>query len=84
MNISGMAILALGLFTTATVNTAFPAESKSKCTSLQARCALEIGGTCNPKTGHWVYGWWNGRDWGGSNKGGAFDACIARGLAQKK
>ena len=53
-----------------------------RCNSLQARCAVEVGGQCDPQTGHWHYG----------SKGlkshdtniMAFDACIARGLAGHK
>ena len=26
------------------------------CSTLQARCAIEVGGQCNPNTGHWCYG----------------------------
>lgn len=48
-----------------------------KCTSLQARCAIEIGGTCNPNTGSWCYGWWKGQRCG-SGTIQAFDACISR------
>jgi hypothetical protein len=56
-----------------------------KCTSIQAQCALEIGGTCNPKTGFWCYGPFQGRNCGGSNHaGGAFDACVSRKLHEKK
>ena len=54
-----------------------------KCTSLQARCAVEIGGTCDPVTGRWAYGRWLGVNNGGTNMGGAFDQCISRRLARK-
>jgi hypothetical protein len=27
-----------------------------KCASIQAKCAVEAGGKCDPKTGHWCYG----------------------------
>jgi len=57
----------------------------TKCTSLQAKCALEVGGECDPKTGRWAYGNWQGINRGGmGNRGGAFDACITRGLKQGK
>ena len=26
------------------------------CDSIQARCAVQVGGHCNPKNGHWCYG----------------------------
>lgn len=60
------------------------ASAAGKCTGLRARCAVEIGGTCDPNTGRWRYGRWEGRDYGGSNHGGAFDACISRGRAGEK
>jgi uncharacterized membrane protein len=75
-------IAALSLVATVFVGAANAAEGK--CTSLQARCALEIGGECDPKTGRWVYGYWQGINHGGSNRGGAFDVCISRGLAKRK
>ena len=63
--------------------TAMAAEGK--CTSIQAQCALEIGGSCDPKTGHWCYGPFQGRNCGGSpHAGGAFDACVSRKLAGRK
>src|SRR5262249_6516656 len=31
-------------------------EAASKCTSVQAQCAVEIGGQCDPTTGRWFYG----------------------------
>jgi hypothetical protein len=31
-------------------------EAASKCTSIQAQCAVEIGGQCDPTTGRWFYG----------------------------
>jgi hypothetical protein len=62
--------------------TAMAAEGK--CTSIQAQCAVEMGGTCNPKTGYWCYGFWRGRQCGGTHNGGAFDACISRKLAGRK
>jgi hypothetical protein len=53
-----------------------------KCMSVQAQCAVEIGGQCDPKTGHWSYGPYQGHQSGGTNHGGAFDACISRKLGQ--
>ena len=29
------------------------AAPKVRCQSLQARCAVQVGGTCNPVTGRW-------------------------------
>jgi hypothetical protein len=56
-----------------------------KCTSIQAQCAIEIGGTCNPRTGFWCYGPFQGRNCGGSpHAGGAFDDCVSRKLRGQK
>ena len=66
------------------VSTHSLAAGPAKCTSIQAQCALEIGGYCNPKTGRWRYGFVLGRQYGGTNHGGAFDACISRKLSQQK
>ena len=66
----------------ASANAAAPV---GKCTSIQALCAIEIGGTCNPRTGFWCYGPFQGRNCGGSNHaGGAFDDCVSRKLHEKK
>jgi hypothetical protein len=54
----------------------------AKCTSIQAQCAVEIGGTCDPATGRWRYGAYQGHQYGGTNHGGAFDACVSRKLGQ--
>lgn len=61
-------------------------DAAAKCRSIQARCAVEIGGTCDPITGHWEYGGGdNGRgSSGGTNRGGAFDACVSRNLQNRK
>jgi hypothetical protein len=58
--------------------------AEGKCTSIQAQCAVEMGGTCDPKTGHWCYGLWRGQQCGGTNNGGAFDTCVSRKLAGRK
>jgi hypothetical protein len=58
------------------------AADGGKCSSLQARCAIEVGGKCNPNTGSWCYGWWKGQRCG-SGTIQAFDACISRGLAKR-
>ena len=57
------------------------AAAAAKCTSISAQCAVEIGGTCDPATGRWEYG--RARS-GGTNRGGAFDACLARKLKERK
>jgi hypothetical protein len=76
-------IAAAGLFASATLNIASAAPTK-KCTSIQARCAVEIGGVCDPKTGRWEYGYRRYTGSGGTNHGGAFDACLSRELAKRK
>jgi hypothetical protein len=43
--------LIVGMFASTTL-TAAP-QNKSRCVSLQARCALQVGGTCDPVTGRW-------------------------------
>jgi hypothetical protein len=48
----------------------------AKCTSIQAKCAVEAGGKCDPKTGHWCYGIYKGENCGGY--GTAFRACLVR------
>ncbi len=76
------AIAVVGVITGAVARTA---DAAGKCTSIQARCALEVGGECDPQTGRWAYGNWGGKRRGGmANRGGAFDACISRELARKK
>jgi hypothetical protein len=75
-------VLVITAYYLSTPDTAMAAEGK--CTSIQAQCALEIGGTCDPKTGRWRYGFVYNRSYGGSNIGGAFDACISRKLAGRK
>jgi len=75
-------ILAATVFYLGSPDAAMAAEGK--CTSVQAQCAVEIGGTCNPKTGRWRYGFVYGRSYGGTNSGGAFDQCVSRKLAGRK
>jgi hypothetical protein len=58
---------------------AMAAPNAGKCSSLQARCAVEIGGRCDPATGRWEYG----RNGAGGNAQ-AHNACLSRGLAGKK
>jgi len=55
-----------------------------KCTSVQAQCAIEMGGSCDSRTGHWCYGQFPNRDCGGTNRGGAFDQCVSRKLGERK
>ena len=46
------------------------------CQSVQARCAIEVGGLCNPKTGRWCVGLYQGRACGGTMSG--WLACLDR------
>jgi hypothetical protein len=75
-------IAAAGLFASATLNVASAATAK--CTGISARCAVEIGGVCDPKTGRWEYGRYRYTGSGGTNRGGAFDACVSRELKKRK
>ncbi len=63
------------------------ASNPGKCTSVQAQCAIEIGGSCDAKTGSWCYGYTSGygRNCGGGPTAGAqFSACVSRKLGQTK
>jgi hypothetical protein len=73
-----MKMIVVGIGALLMANTA--AHAAAKCTSVQAQCAIEVGGRCDPVTGRWEYGM-NGA--GGSNRGGAFDACVSRKLGRK-
>ncbi len=76
------------VFSASTGPVAFAA---AKCTSVQAQCAIEIGGRCDPTTGRWQYGGGylgnvgggTGSS-GGTNRFGAFDACVAGKLGERK
>jgi hypothetical protein len=48
------------------------------CKNIQSKCAIEIGGRCDPVSGKWEYGK-NGA--GGNTQ--AFNACISRALTKK-
>jgi hypothetical protein len=60
------------------------AATAGKCNSIQAQCAVEIGGQCDPKTGSWCYGFNRNRECGGTNHGGAYDACLSRKLGERR
>ncbi|MDT4740272.1 caspase family protein [Bradyrhizobium sp. WYCCWR 12699] len=53
--------------------------SGGRCVSISQRCALEIGGRCDPSTGKWEYGR-NGA--GGSTQ--SFNACLGRMMAGRR
>ena len=54
-------------------------SSGGRCVSISQRCALEIGGRCDPSTGKWEYGR-NGA--GGSTQ--SFNACLGRMMAGRR
>jgi len=83
---SGVGVFAITLIASATCLSAERTQAKpiTKCNTIQAQCAVEIGGRCDPKTGRWEYGNYGNRGSGGTNRGGAFDGCISRKLNQRK
>ncbi len=50
--------------------------SAAKCQSIQAKCAIEAGGKCDPQTGRWCYGFYRSENCGGRYS--AFIACLDR------
>jgi hypothetical protein len=56
---------------------AAPAPAKERCTSLQARCAIEAGGSCNTATGRWRYRCISGACTA------RFNECVSRGLPRQ-
>ena len=64
---------------------AIAVAAEGKCNTVQAQCAVEIGGRCDPSTGHWCYGPRMGRDCGGSPHASMeFDDCVLRKLGPHK
>ena len=65
-----------------TAAAAFPVPSaQAACTSIQAKCAVQIGGRCNPQTGRWQYGNYVDPKMGPVSLGGTtqvFLACLER------
>jgi len=49
------------------------------CKNIQSKCAIEIGGRCDPVSGQWEYG----RKGAGGNTM-AYNECITRALAKQK
>jgi hypothetical protein len=60
------------------------AVASNKCTSIKARCAMEVGGHCVPRTGYWCVGPGNrgNRYCGGTIM--SFLACLDRIRAAQK
>lgn len=62
-----MAVLALGAASTFTSSAALADKG---CKNLQSRCAIQVGGKCDPVTGHWdTY----------PHQQVAFNACLVKG-----
>jgi hypothetical protein len=55
------------------------AVAAERCERLQARCAKEVGGWCNPKTGRWYY-----ECNSSASCATRFNDCVTRGMAEKK
>jgi hypothetical protein len=53
------------------------APKSGNCTSIQARCALVVGGRCDPASGRWQFG---GYDVGRTEQW--YNTCMSRGLTQ--
>jgi hypothetical protein len=71
-------LAALAAVLMATTAQAAPPQNGNKCTSPQAKCALENGGKCNRATGFWGIG---GTITRGGPAGGSHDgwlACVDR------
>jgi hypothetical protein len=62
-------------------NSAISVLSGGRCNTVQARCAVEIGGVCNPQTGKWAFGKWEGKEYGGNTL--RFNDCIGRNYAKR-
>jgi hypothetical protein len=58
------------------VHVSATAVATGKCTSVQARCAIEVGGICDPKTGYWCVGSVAGKICSGNHR--AWFACLDR------
>jgi hypothetical protein len=65
-----IACLAMGVLSTTASVDAFAA---ARCSSVKARCAVQIGGVCDPSTGRWDV---NQHGAGGTVR--AFIACLDR------
>ena len=56
-------------------------EAASKCTSVQAQCAVEIGGQCDPNSGRWL---WKVYGKARRRHHGCLHDCVSRKLSQKR
>jgi hypothetical protein len=75
VSVSDGSEIVIGFFTVAalSITAAVNAFAADKCRSVQARCAVEVGGRCDPSTGRWDVNQYGA---GGNNR--AFMACLDR------
>ena len=71
-----ISIAIMGLSSIASAEPTLP--KTGACTGLNARCAVEIGGQCDPTTNRWSYRCTSG------DCTGRFNECISRGLPPRK
>lgn len=71
-----ISIAILGLSSAANAEPAAP--KTGRCSNLQARCAIEIGGQCDPETNRWSYRCQSG------DCTARFNECVSRGLPPRK
>jgi len=77
LKLFGAIVIVLAACSVATAKSA----KSGRCTSAQALCAIEMGGTCDPATGHWRYiNYTSGTIRGGSR----FIECIDRRAAERR
>jgi hypothetical protein len=70
--------IAAGIFLVTSTCISSAALADKGCKNIQSKCALEIGGRCDPVSGKWEYGR-NGA--GGTTE--AYNACISRAMKGK-
>jgi hypothetical protein len=66
-------------FTAVLIFAPAPALADKGCKNIQSRCAIKIGGRCDPVSGQWEYG----RN-GAGGTAMAHNECISRELAKQK
>jgi len=54
------------------------ATAAGKCSNVHARCAIKVGGTCDPVTGRWSY------RYSGGHLTDTFNACVLRELGRSE
>ena len=75
LNLAGVttAVIAVSIFGSSA------ALADKGCKSVSSKCAIEIGGRCDPVSGQWEYG----RKGAGGNTQ-AFNECLSRATAKQK